>query len=77
MEGKNIYRLIPAQWLAHFADEWMFGIPDWSTRHFEPLPESFWITMMSVLKSILDRHEIIFKTCLSTFTPSTISVSTQ
>lgn len=49
MEERHIYRLIPAQWLAHFADEWMFGFPDWSTRHFEPLPESFWISMMTVL----------------------------
>ncbi len=49
MQGRNIYWLITAQWLAHFADEWMFGLPAWCTRHFEPLPGSFWISMMTVL----------------------------
>ena len=49
MQGRNIYWLITAQWLAHFADEWMFGLPTWCTRHFETLPGSFWISMMTVL----------------------------
>jgi len=49
MRGRNIYWLIPAQWLAHFADEWMFWLPAWCTRHFEPLPSPFWIMMMTVL----------------------------
>ncbi len=49
MQGRNIYWLITAQWLAHFADEWMFGFPAWSTRHFEPLPGPFWIIMMTLL----------------------------
>ena len=46
---QNIYWLITAQWLAHFADEWIFGLPAWVTRHFEPLPAPFWITMMTVV----------------------------
>jgi hypothetical protein len=49
MQGRYVYWLITAQWLAHFADEWMSGFPAWCTRHFEPLPDSFWTTMMTVL----------------------------
>jgi hypothetical protein len=49
MQGRKIYWLITAQWLAHFADEWLFGLPAWCTRHFEPLPDSFWTPMMTVL----------------------------
>jgi len=48
-QGRNIYWLITAQWLAHFVDEWVFGLPAWCTRHFEPLPDSFWIPMMTVV----------------------------
>ena len=47
--GRNIYWLVTVEWLAHFADVWMFGFPAWSTRHFEPLPGSFWVTMMTVV----------------------------
>ncbi|MDH3645937.1 MAG: HXXEE domain-containing protein [Gammaproteobacteria bacterium] len=46
---RKIYGLITAQWLAHFADEWIFGLPAWVTRHFEPLPAPFWISMMTVV----------------------------
>lgn len=49
MRARSVYWLITAQWLAHFADEWMFGLPAWCTRHFEPLPGPFWVTMMAVL----------------------------
>lgn len=49
VQGRNVYWLITIQWLAHFADEWMFGLPAWCTRHFEPLPASFWVPMMSVV----------------------------
>jgi len=49
MPRRNIYWLITVQWLAHFADEWIFGLPAWCTRHFEPAPDSFWIGMMTVL----------------------------
>lgn len=49
MQGRNIYWLITVQWLAHFVDEWMFGLPAWCTRHFEPAPDSFWINVMTVL----------------------------
>ena len=48
-QGRLIYGLITAEWLVHFADEWVFGFPAWCTRHFEPLPESFWVPMMSVV----------------------------
>jgi len=48
-QGRNIYWLITAQWLAHFADEWMFGLPAWCTRHFAPLPGPFWVNMMTLL----------------------------
>jgi hypothetical protein len=47
--GRNVYWLITAQWLAHFADEWMFGLPAWCTRYFEPLPGRFWVNMMIVV----------------------------
>ena len=47
--GRHVYWLVTVQWLAHFADEWIFGLPAWCTRHFEPLPESFWLTMMTVV----------------------------
>ena len=53
MQGRNIYWLVTAQWLAHFADEWMFGLPAWCTRHFEPLPDSFWITAMTVVTVLM------------------------
>lgn len=53
MQGRNIYWLIPAQWLAHFADEWVFGLPAWCTRHFEPLPAPFWVTVMTVLTVLM------------------------
>lgn len=49
MQGRNVYWLVTAQWLAHFADEWMFGLPAWCTRHFEPLPDSFWVPAMTIL----------------------------
>ena len=49
MHSRNIYWLITVQWLAHFADEWVFGLPEWCTRHFAPAPESFWVPMMMVL----------------------------
>ena len=49
MQARNVYWLITLQWLAHFADEWMFGLPDWCTRHFAPAPASFWVPMMTVL----------------------------
>lgn len=49
MRGRSLYWLITVQWLAHFADEWMFGLPAWCTRHFEPLPGPFWNTAMSVV----------------------------
>ena len=49
MQGRNVYWLITVQWLAHFADEWMFGLPAWCTRHFAPAPASFWVPMMAVL----------------------------
>ena len=53
MQGRHIYWLITAQWLAHFADEWMFGLPAWCTTHFEPLPTSFWIMMMSFVTVLM------------------------
>ena len=53
MQERNIYWLITAEWLAHFADEWMFGLPAWCTRHFEPLPGPFWIMMMTVLTVLM------------------------
>jgi hypothetical protein len=46
---RNVYWLITAQWLAHFADEWILGLPAWCARHFEPLPDFFWIAMMTLL----------------------------
>lgn len=46
MRGRNLYWLITLQWIAHFADEWAFDLPAWCTRHFAPLPESFWVPMM-------------------------------
>ncbi len=49
VQGRQIYWLITAEWLAHYADEWMFELPAWCTRHFEPLPESFWVPMMTVV----------------------------
>ena len=49
MKAQKIYWIIPAQFVAHFADEWVFGLPAWVTRHFAPLPEPFWVSMMSVL----------------------------
>jgi hypothetical protein len=49
MQERHVYWLVTAQWLAHFADEWMFRFPAWSTRHFEPLPGSLWVTLMAVL----------------------------
>lgn len=49
MHGRNLYWLIPVQWLGHFADEWLFGLPAWVTRHFEPLPAPFWIAAMSAV----------------------------
>jgi hypothetical protein len=49
MQSRNIYWLITVQWLAHFADEWLFGLPDWCTGHFAPAPESFWVPMMFVV----------------------------
>lgn len=45
----SIYWLVTAQWLAHFADEWYFGFPAWATRHFAPLPDRFWVGMMTVV----------------------------
>ncbi len=41
VKGRQIYWLITAEWLAHHADEWMFGLPASCTRHFEPLQELF------------------------------------
>lgn len=49
MQGRHVYWLVSAEWLAHYADEWVFGLPAWCTRHFEPLPESFWVPMMAVV----------------------------
>ena len=49
MKAQKIYWLIPAQFMAHFADEWFFGLPAWVTLHFAPLPEPFWVNMMGVL----------------------------
>ena len=49
MQVRHTYWLITIQWLAHFADEWLFGLPAWCTRHFEPLPGSFWIIAMIVV----------------------------
>jgi hypothetical protein len=49
MKAQKIYWVIPAQFVAHFADEWFFDLPAWVTRHFSPLPEPFWVSMMSVL----------------------------
>jgi hypothetical protein len=49
MRGRSIYWLIPAQFLAHFADEAMFGLPGWCTKHFAPLPADFWYGAMSVV----------------------------
>ena len=49
VKGRQIYWLITAEWLVHYADERMFEFPVWCTRHFEPLPESFWIPMMTVV----------------------------
>ena len=53
MQGRHIYWLITAQWFAHYADEWMFGFPAWCTRHFEPLPESFWVPVMTLVTGLM------------------------
>ena len=29
------------------------GFPGWATRHFEPLPEPFWVSMMSVITVLM------------------------
>lgn len=44
----RIYWLIPIEWLLHFADESLFGFPEWATRHFAPLPRPLWVTGMLV-----------------------------
>lgn len=49
MQGRHVYWLITVQWLAHYADEWVFALPAWCTRHFEPLPESFWVQAMTLV----------------------------
>lgn len=53
MKRRHVYGLISAEWLAHYADEWRFGFPAWCTRHFEPLPESFWVPTMAVVTAPL------------------------
>lgn len=42
----RVYWWIPVEWLAHFADESVFGFPEWATRHFAPLPRPLWIVGM-------------------------------
>jgi hypothetical protein len=53
MRDRNVYWLVAVQWIAHFADEWLFGLPAWCTRYFEPLPDPFWLRTMTVLTALM------------------------